>query len=260
MGGEVWLLMASKKELKRARTFLETVCEKDDSGELCLEAPKLDGKDIHAGCWIEFKRNRIEVGYQIFHMCSAWATAVACGIRDHFNIKKGGWDSVGYSKDFMTTRPFRVDMNMVERVIQKGQGKHGGLIGKNFNKDYAMYKRYRKVFEDRIDKLFDPLKARRKPKPKHVVEKLPKIKIWGITWRKDKALQGIKTIDVEVAEVKCRDDLKDRFVVYTSKQGEKINMWTLYDAKTKTQHFIMHEEATRRVSEVLNGEWGKDGK
>ena len=62
-------------------------------------------------------------------------------------------------------------MNLVERVISRGEGKAGGLLGKSFDEDYALYKKYQKIYEARIDKLFAPLKARRKPKPAHVKEK-----------------------------------------------------------------------------------------
>jgi len=171
MGGEVWLLMNSRDDLLEARCFLESIFpEKGYTGELISIAPKLDDY-TPADCWIEFKRNRIEVGHTVHFFNSKWAMAVACGIRDHFNVRKGGWDDGGYSPEFWTTRPFRVDMNMVERVIDKGEGNFGGLISSSFNEDLAAYKRYRKIYEARIDKLFEPLKARRKPKPKHVPEK-----------------------------------------------------------------------------------------
>ena len=64
----------------------------------------------NSGCWIEFKRNVINVGYQYHEFSSTWANAVACAIRDNFIVRKGGWDSIGYCNDFMKTRPWKVNI------------------------------------------------------------------------------------------------------------------------------------------------------
>lgn len=137
MGGEVILLM-EKGESKKVKTFLSSVLEKGDDGTLWSKSPLLPGTKQPYGCWLGFKGNRIEVGYTASWGDDKWATTIACGIRDHFQVRKGGWDSVGYCNDFMITRPFRIDINMTEKQILRGNGKNRGII-KLQQKRYQVY-------------------------------------------------------------------------------------------------------------------------
>lgn len=154
MGGEVLLLM-EKGETRKVRLFLETICEKID-GVLWLKGPKIEGYRNEAGCWIGFKRNIIEVGYSMHEFSIKWADAVGCGIRDHFKIRKGGWDCIGYSDDFMTTRPWKVNMELTERTLRKKPLNKliQGMYGKTLADDIAIYKEFQKIYEDRVNELF----------------------------------------------------------------------------------------------------------
>lgn len=113
------LLLMEKGETKKVRRFLEDVCERDKSGNLWIKAPD-SGYSDPGDCWFNFKRNIVEIGYQMYQLSSEWATAMGCLIRDHFKVRKGGWDSIGYCDDFMTTRPFRASISIAEESLDSG--------------------------------------------------------------------------------------------------------------------------------------------
>ncbi len=154
MGGEV-LLQATVGETDKIRKFFKTICE-DSDGVLWLEAPEIEDYGP-AGCWIEVNSNgEMEVGYQAHHFSTKWADAVACGIRDHFKILRGGWDSIGYSKDFMKTRPYKVDMQLTRAALKRKpeNAKLPGIFGETMKDDIKKYKKYQKIYEDKVKELF----------------------------------------------------------------------------------------------------------
>lgn len=146
MGGEV-LLVLEKGEVRRLRRFFDTnptVFEKSDGGIYSVEAPT-EGD----GCWIEFRGgNKVQVGYQVFDLCSEWALAVACGIRDNFKVSKGGWGSIGYSKDFFTTHPFRVKIRILQRLLKKTHNDASLL------ESIEYYRKHKKMYTKRAKEIF----------------------------------------------------------------------------------------------------------
>jgi hypothetical protein len=109
MGGEVWLFMA-KGETKKLRAHLINKGFQWQPNEFNIKAPIKD-----TGCWIAFKGRKVEVGYQVFAECSEWAKAVAIEIRKKFKVLKEGWDSVGYCKDALATRPWNVYLECLNK-------------------------------------------------------------------------------------------------------------------------------------------------
>jgi len=160
MGGEVLLLM-EKGETRKVRLFLENICEKAND-VLWLEAPKIKGYGPYgpAGCWIDFKRNVIRVGYQMREFSVKWADAVGCAIRDHFKVKKGGWDSVGYCDNFMKTRPWEVNIMLTERALKKTPERANcpGIFGEIMKDDIKKYKEYQEIYENATKELFKGVK------------------------------------------------------------------------------------------------------
>ncbi len=148
MGGEV-LLMMEKGEVSKLKKFLnenDHFEKDDDDGIFSSSAPIED-----TGCWIEFQGGAsLEVGHQVFHMCSNWATAIACGIVKKFKVKKGGWDSVGYSDDFFKSRPFQCGIDIANRHIKKNPGKDHKTIKDQIEEDT----KYQKLYEDKVKEIF----------------------------------------------------------------------------------------------------------
>lgn len=151
MGGEVILLM-EKGEYKKVRKFFDSNFSKGRSGEhICVSPDKV------ADCWVEFKGgSKIEVGYTMHAYSMEWAEAVACGIRNHFSVKKGGWSSIGYSNSFMKSRPWKTKIELTRRALRKDPkcAKYVGLIGKTMKDDLDEYKRLQKLYEFWVRKMF----------------------------------------------------------------------------------------------------------
>jgi len=145
VGGEV-LLVLEKGEVHKLRRFFDInpiVFIKGDDGIYSVEAPT-EGD----GCWIEFRGgNKVQVGYQVFDLCSEWALAVACGIRDNFKVFKGGWDSVGYCKDFFTTFPFRAKIEILQRFLNEKPNSTSFEMLKD-------YRKYKKMYTKRVKEIF----------------------------------------------------------------------------------------------------------
>lgn len=159
MGGDFFLLM-EEGEIERVEAFLNTICFKGDSDEICLIAPPLDEsyKDAPGDCWITFKGDIIHIGFTVYEFNRHWATAIVCGIRDNFKVKKCAWESIeeGSEADhryFLKMRPCQGAI----RIVKEVQKRHPGFVSNIFDKpegDIAVYKELQKLYEDKIKELF----------------------------------------------------------------------------------------------------------
>jgi len=147
MGGEILLIM-EKGEVTKLKKFLNNNShfEKGDDGIYSSSSP-----DEGNGCWIEFRGGAcLEVGYQVFHLCSNWASAIACGIKQNFKVKKGGWDSVGYCDQFFKSRPFQCGIDIAQRYIEKNPNADHTSITEQIERDTE----YQKIYEQRVKEIF----------------------------------------------------------------------------------------------------------
>ena len=90
MGSEVEIVF-EKGEAVKAKAILK---------EASYEAPPclLLQPGFNFACWIDWKGNKLEIGYSANFAARAWADALGNAIATHFKIKKAGWSSVGYCK------------------------------------------------------------------------------------------------------------------------------------------------------------------
>lgn len=148
MGAEVILLM-EKGEISKLRNFFKNNFKRSPEGLYWLRAPQVINERV-IYCYVEFKGGaRVNVGYQMSNLCSEWATAVACEIRSKFKIKKGGWDSIGYSKDFFDTRAFQFHIEDMEEHIKR-HPKDGSI----FRQEIEYYRKYQEAYEKAVAKKF----------------------------------------------------------------------------------------------------------
>ena len=121
MGGEVWML-AEKGEARKVKAVLK---------ESSYVGPKLPGSAFPCDFWVEWRGNRLELGYTIGGRANGeWAYAVALALCRRFKFRKAGWDSVGYCdtmEEFTRGRPFSADLKMFERA--KGR-LFGGMLAR----------------------------------------------------------------------------------------------------------------------------------
>jgi len=159
MGGDLWLLM-EEGEREKAEIYLKNICTEGVSGELCLVAPPMDDsyKDDPGDCWITFKNDVIHIQYTMYEFSRHWATAVACGIRDIFKVKKATWESLDEDDDkdtghFFTVRPCQGAIRMIKEAQKRGPNFKSNLLDRPEG-DIAAYKKLQKLYESRIKKLF----------------------------------------------------------------------------------------------------------
>jgi len=155
MGGNV-LLMMEKGETKKVRCLMEKICKKEDDNTYHLQAPKLLKGYGQGNCWIKFKGNNvINVGYTVHRFCTEWASAIAYTIRKNFKVKKGGWDSVGYSDHFIKSRSWDLMIETTKRLVKRKKcAKMEGMYSSSFKNDLKKYKEFRKIYESTLKKLF----------------------------------------------------------------------------------------------------------
>jgi len=164
MGGDLFLLM-EEGEIEKAKIYLSNICFEGGSSELCILAPPLDEsyKDDPGDCWITFEGDVIHIGHTMNEFSRHWATAIACGIRDNFKVKKCAWESIeeGSEADhryFLKMRPCQGAIC----IITEAQERHPGFKSNLFDKpegDIAVYKKLQKLYEDKIKKLFKGAKS-----------------------------------------------------------------------------------------------------
>jgi hypothetical protein len=254
MGGEV-ILMMEKGEAKRLHNFVDDllankVCEKSDV-YYWFKAPDV-GCGEH-GCWIDFHGRIVQVGYSFSELNDAYALAIACEIRDRFKVKKGGWDSIGYCDDFMSTWTFKSKIWLCMRAMLNG---YSG----EFQEDIKRYWEWQKIFDDDVEKIFSSIKKHRTVehnfanyKEKEDIEQQQRDevlkKIGSITWKEDKGKQEgkDKEIDVKVAVI---PEMEDRFVLYPT---EGLSL-CLYDIKRKSTSYCTEITAEKHILDILRKE------
>lgn len=164
MGGDIFLLM-EKGEKEKAEAFLRTICFKGHSDEICIVAPIFE--DFTPGdCWITFRdyttgdedtiKDVIRISYAAYEFNRHWATAMACGIRDHFKIKNLAWESLedeNNRKYLPRIRPCRAAILIIEDVMKNNPGYTSHLFDMPED-DIVVYKKIQKLYEDRIKELF----------------------------------------------------------------------------------------------------------
>jgi len=128
MGGEV-ILKVSKPFVPDAKRALERLFEKgSDPKLLWSQAPALDDKDKNsslAGCWIEWSdrgKNVLQFGYSSSERNREWALALGLEFTRRFKCLRGGFDSVGFCKDFLDARPFDWSVESTRRTMRSYQG------------------------------------------------------------------------------------------------------------------------------------------
>ena len=101
MSGSV-LIMFGKGEIVKVKKWFTDAALKSGGTTSTFIVPKSKYRKEEIDIYFEFKGNRLTIEYSIWDdIGGCFATFLGQELMKHFNVKKAGWDSVGYcTEDF----------------------------------------------------------------------------------------------------------------------------------------------------------------
>ena len=110
MGAEILIIFEKGEKARLKRVLTETNYECPDN---------YFGK---TNVWIEWKGNRLEIGYSAGMACREWAGALGYIIAKNYKLKKAGYSSSSYCEtieEFLRSKPFNFDIKNYKKMIDE---------------------------------------------------------------------------------------------------------------------------------------------